>query len=320
MSSKPRCKMIRKDKFHLTLLVCAAILCLVANGSAVAEGDRQSNLDLAGNASGTAVTDEYLESAPGSGTAYDESGMAVTETQDDMAPLYVNGALDSECLVVDGTAWMSLGRFALLAGLTYDGVYIAGVKPEISDGGDYAVLNGRYFYLPDGLYDQGGELLWPLRVLADMFSCTVAWDETSGSIDLDVTRAAIAESGDTYYNEQDVYWLSRIIYAESGNQPLAGQIGVGNVVLNRVESPLFPDTVYAVIFDRTYGVQFSPVETGGIYCEPDEEAIIAAKLALGGYETVGDSLYFVNPSIGAVSWFASNFTFVARIGDHDFYA
>lgn len=311
--------MIRKDKFHLTLLVCAAVLCLVANGSVVAEDGGQLDLDLSGNASDTAVVQEYVEDTTNNGTAYNESDTQ-TERQDDLAPLYVNGVLDSECLVVEGTAWMSLGRFAYLAGLTYDGVYIAGVKPEVSDGEDYAVLNGRYFYLSDGLYEQGGELLWPLRVLADMFTCTVNWDDASGSIDLDVTRAAVAESGDTYYDEQDVYWLSRIIYAESGNQPLAGQIGVGNVVLNRVESPLFPDTVYAVIFDRTYGVQFSPVETGGIYCEPDEEAVIAAKLALGGYNTVGDSLYFVNPFIGADSWFASNFTYVVRIGDHDFYA
>ena len=45
-----------------------------------------------------------------------------------------------------------------------------------------------------------------------------------------------------------------------------------------------------------------------------------AKLALEGYNTAGESLYFVNPDIGAGSWFASNLTYVTSIGDHDFYA
>ena len=166
----------------------------------------------------------------------------------------------------------------------------------------------------------GGELLWPLTALAKMFDCTVTWDAASGSIDLDLTDVALLSDGETYYNQQDVYWLSRIIYAESGNQSLAGQIAVGNVVLNRVADERFPDSVYGVIFDQSYGVQFSPVETGGIYAEPDEEAVVAAKLALEGYNTAGESLYFVNPSIGAGSWFAANLTYVTSIGDHDFYA
>ena len=92
------------------------------------------------------------------------------------------------------------------------------------------------------------------------------------------------------------------------------------MVLNRVSDERFPDSVYGVIFDQSYGVQFSPVETGGIYAEPDEEAVVAAKLALEGYNTAGESLYFVNPSIGAGSWFAANLTYVTSIGDHDFYA
>ena len=311
--------MIRKDKFHITLLLCAAMLCLAANGSVIAEDGAQANQVLTGTAS-PAEDVQGTSSVPSSQDLDDNSDMDRTGESDDTVPLYIDGVLDSDCLVIDGTALMSLGRFATLTGLSFDGSAIGGVTPRLSAGVDYAVVNGRYFYLPDGLYEQGGELLWPLTVLAKMFGCTAVWDAVTGSIDLDTTRLGLLASGDEFYNEQDVYWLSRIIFAESGNQPLAGQIAVGNVVLNRAADPRFPDSVFGVIFDQTYGVQFSPVETGGIYAEPDEEAVVAAKLALDGYNTGGNSLYFVNPDIGVSSWFNQTRTYVTSIGDHDFYA
>ena len=97
-------------------------------------------------------------------------------------------------------------------------------------------------------------------------------------------------------------------------------MGVGNVVINRVNDPSCPDTVHDVIFDTRYGIQFSPVETGGIYAEPNEQSVIAAKLCLEGYNVAGDSLYFVNPETGSTAWFRETKTFVVTLGDHDFYA
>ena len=318
-SYKLRCDMFRKSKIHMTLLLCALILCLAANGSVTADDDELLRQSLAGSASVTTEPPEYEIDALSQEKDNTVEVTAAAEP-DNTVPLYINGLLDGSCLVVDGTARMTLARFALLAGLSYDGNGIAGVVPELSADGDYAVVNGRYFYLPDGLYELGGELYWPLTVLAKMFNCTVDWDAASGSINLDVTNVSLLTEGALYYNAQDVYWLSRIIYAESGNQSLAGQIAVGNVVLNRVSDPRFPDSVYAVIFDQTYGVQFSPVETGSIYAEPDNEAVVAAKLALEGYNTGGNALYFVNPSIGATGWFNQTRTYVTTIGDHVFYA
>ena len=66
-------------------------------------------------------------------------------------------------------------------------------------------------------------------------------------------------------------WLSRILYAEANTEPLAGKIAVGNVIMNRVKSPEFPDTIYSVIFDRKYGVQFTPVANGSVYNNANEE-------------------------------------------------
>lgn len=66
---------------------------------------------------------------------------------------------------------------------------------------------------------------------------------------------AAVTSPDAPYNAVDYYWLSRIISAESQGEPLEGQIAVGNVVLNRVESDQFPDTIAGVVFDQKYAVQ-----------------------------------------------------------------
>jgi N-acetylmuramoyl-L-alanine amidase len=100
-----------------------------------------------------------------------------------------------------------------------------------------------------------------------------------------------------------------------------GQIAVGNVVLNRVADERFPNSVKEVVFDRRGGVaQFSPTADGRISLTPDEDAELAAKLAFEGYDPVGESLYFINPSACNASWFNSRLTYTATIGDHVFYA
>src|SRR5699024_12370625 len=73
----------------------------------------------------------------------------------------------------------------------------------------------------------------------------------------------------------DALPISRLIYAESGNQPLEGKIAVGNVVLNRVASPLFPNTVADVIYQPN---QFSPAGSGHLSRTPNAESVVAAKL------------------------------------------
>ena len=90
------------------------------------------------------------------------------------------------------------------------------------------------------------------------------------------------------------YLLSAIIYCEAGNQSYDGKVAVGNVVLNRVESEKFPDTITEVIFQNG---QFSPTENGALKKaleaeEIQEESVEAARDALNGYNVVGDCLYF----------------------------
>ena len=124
---------------------------------------------------------------------------------------------------------------------------------------------------------------------------------------------------DSAYDYEDLYWLSRVISAEAKGESFTGQIGVGTVVLNRVRSKEFPNTVKGVVFDRKYGTQFTPVANGTIYDAPTASAVVAAKMCLDGYTLSNSVLYFVNPRIASSSWIQNNRKYAFRIGNHDFY-
>ncbi len=191
-----------------------------------------------------------------------------------------------------------------------------GLQMEIRPGLKYLIANGRYLYLPDGVRTSNENLMVPVRTLAAALGADVAWDPIGNHVVLTAATGPIT-SGDIAYQEDVVYWLSHIINAESGNQPLEGKIAVGNVVLNRVANPRFPGTVYEVIFQRG---QFTPVSNGSINLTPNAESVIAAKLCLDGANTAGNALYFINPRYSPNSWASRNRPYVATIGAHAFYA
>ena len=125
--------------------------------------------------------------------------------------------------------------------------------------------------------------------------------------------------GSRFYDQTDLYWLSRIISAEAKGEPFAGKIAVGNVVINRMRSKSYPDSIYGVIFDRKHGTQFSPVSYGTIYNTPTAESVLAAKICLEGYTLSDEILFFVNPRYATSSWISKSRPFVFRIGGHWFY-
>ena len=193
-----------------------------------------------------------------------------------------------------------------------------GLHMIVKQGAKYIVANGRYFYAPSGIRNVGGSLYVPIRPLAKAYSLEVTWSDATRSVALKSTGKKLV-SGDSFYAEDEVYWLSRIIHAESGAEPFDGKIAVGNVVLNRVESKQYPNTIYGVIFDRRYGTQFSPVSYGTIYNTPSAESIIAAKICLEGYTLSEDILFFMNPRLATTNWIAQNRPYAFTIGRHDFY-
>ena len=159
-------------------------------------------------------------------------------------------------------------------------------------------------------------ILVPVRTLCQALGAAAVWDSATGTVNITAVSGPIV-SGDSYYDAEDLDLLSRLIYAESGNQPLEGKIAVGNVVLNRVASPLFPNTVADVIYQPN---QFSPAGSGHLSRTPNAESVVAAKLCLEGANTAGNALYFVNPVTSPGSWASRNRPYVATIGAHAFYA
>ncbi|MPM53851.1 hypothetical protein SDC9_100621 [bioreactor metagenome] len=193
----------------------------------------------------------------------------------------------------------------------------SGFTLTVSPNEYWLICNGHYLYIPGGVKVINGLIMVPVRVLAKALGATVTWDASSG---VTVTSGSSPLSAsEPVYDSASVYWLSRIIEAESVGEPLKGKIAVGTVVLNRVASSEFPDTIYDVIFDSSYGGQFEPVKNGTINWDPTEESTIAAKLCLEGARVASESLYFFNPSKSDSTWFADNCTYVATIGSHIFY-
>ena len=193
-----------------------------------------------------------------------------------------------------------------------------GLELTVTDGSGYMTVNERCLYFEKGIYNVNGTLLVPVRALARVFCLGVEWDEERWTVLLDGGERGLFPSGGEYYSSDDLYWLSRVIFAEANTQPLSGMIGVGNVVLNRMgdESGCFGRTIFDVIFQPG---QFDVVRNGTIYNAPSEDAVVAAKLCLEGYNTVGDSKWFVNPRIGISSWMWCNKTLQCSIADHTFF-
>lgn len=180
-------------------------------------------------------------------------------------------------------------------------------------GQTYLVANGRYLSVSGGVQLKNNTVLVPLNTLLKAMDATGKW-RADGSLDITTGSGGIL-SGDKFYDETDLYWLSRIINAESGNQPLLGKIAVGNVVLNRVEDARFPNTVYGVIYQKN---QFSPAASGTVRRAPNAESVVAAKLCMDGAVALESVLYFNR--VGLKCWAAKNRPFVQTIAGHSFYA
>ena len=244
--------------------------------------------------------------------------------------LYKDGRqiLKGQVVDIGGTVYVPVQRFADLFG-SFKTVYTEATEQVVITGtnlsitvkvGDpYITVNERIFYTGKKVISLGGWIFVPLTSMSKAVNAKVTIRQgyydafiTSG----DPTKVQWASD---YYNSTDLYWLSRIISAEAKGEPFAGQIAVGNVVLNRVRSKQFPNTVKGVIFDTKYGTQFSPVASGTIYNTPTASAVRAAKICLEGYSLSTKMIYFYNPSIATSSWIGRTRPYIMTIGNHKFY-
>lgn len=115
-------------------------------------------------------------------------------------------------------------------------------------------------------------------------------------------------------SSNDLYLLAKCIHAEARGEPYVGQVAIGAVILNRVKSSKFPNTVYGVIYQPW---AFTAVNDGQINLEPNQSAYNAARDALNGWDPTYGAIYYYNPATATSSWIWSR-KIVVKIGKHNF--
>ena len=123
-----------------------------------------------------------------------------------------------------------------------------------------------------------------------------------------------SSSGLNGYSSAEVYLLARTIYAEGRGEPYTGQVAIGAVVLNRVRSRQFPNTISGVVYQKH---AFTAVSDGQINLTPNETAMRAAKDAINGWDPTGGAIYYYNPAVATSAWIFDRQT-VTVIGKHVF--
>jgi len=237
-------------------------------------------------------------------------------------------ALSSDVRMINGAPYVSLRSFINeLTDMTVTyrsaaktlNVRGTGFEMDVIDGGNVIYANGRtLFSMTPSVIMTNGSMYAPLANIAKALGLSYSYSN-SGAVTLSGAVKPIKHASN-YYAEDAVYWLSRIISAESRGESLLGQIAVGSVVMNRVKSPSYPNTIWGVIFDKKYGVQFSPILDGSIYKAPVSSAVVAAKICLEGFNVNTNALFFLYPKASTSSWIPNNRPYLFSIGKHDFYS
>lgn len=126
--------------------------------------------------------------------------------------------------------------------------------------------------------------------------------------------SSTSSSATSSYSDSDVNLLARLIYGEARGESYVGQVAVGAVVMNRIKSSSFPNTMAGVIYQ---GYAFTAVADGQINLTPNETAKKAAKDAMNGWDPTYGAIYYYNPKTATSQWIFSRQTTVT-IGNHVF--
>ena len=235
-------------------------------------------------------------------------------------PLYLGGDQVGTCTMVNGEPYVGVkafcGALGLMGQIQDNGMAVSlavdGAVLLAQVGQDYFTCNDRYLYLENGPQIVDGAVALPVEDLVKCLGLTAYWDRAAWTLTVNGTVVTPMPSGENYYDESDVYWLSRLIFATVGEQPLRTQVAVGSMCVNRMRSDAFPgqNNIYDVIFAKN---QFEVVANGMIYVEPDATSTLAAKLALEGCDLVRGAAYMSAGDLGA------GYECVAQVDGLNFY-
>ena len=138
-----------------------------------------------------------------------------------------------------------------------------------------------------------------------------SWTERSLKITLNSSSSSSSSSS---VSSSNLDLLARCVYAEARGEPYTGQVAIAAVVLNRVESPSFPNTISGVIYQKG---AFTCVSDGQINLTPNQTAYNAARDALNGWDPTNGCLYYYNPATATSKWIWS-LKVQITIGRHSF--
>ena len=174
------------------------------------------------------------------------------------------------------------------------------------------VLKNQGFYggIVDGVFGSGTEKA--LKGFQKEYGLTPdgkAGPATLKAMGLSQSTTQNSDSGDTNL-------LARLISAEARGEPYSGQVAVGAVVLNRVKSPIFPNTIAGVIYQNG---AFTCITDGQFNEEVSESAYRAARDAMNGVDPCGGAIYYFNPATASSKWIWSR-PLIVVIGKHRFCA
>lgn len=116
------------------------------------------------------------------------------------------------------------------------------------------------------------------------------------------------------YSERDLQLMANAVYGEARGEPYEGQVAVAAVILNRLESPDFPNTISEIIFQPG---AFTAVDDGQIWLTPNERAKQAVLDAMSGWDPSENALYYFNPNTATSKWIWTR-PQIKQIGDHIF--
>lgn len=126
--------------------------------------------------------------------------------------------------------------------------------------------------------------------------------------------ASTGASGNNRSDKGDLYLLARVVYGEGRGEPYKGKVAIAAVVLNRVVSSEFPNTIPKVVYQPG---AFSIVDDGQINLAPDQDALNAARDAMNGWDPSGGALFYYNPKKTSNRYILSR-PVITIIGDHVF--
>ena len=248
--------------------------------------------------------------------------------------------LEEEAFVLAGARvqWWSSGRWGLRGGYNLADKYpSAGLLYRIREGLwliPYAGLGVRDLFAVSGIsFKYRMEVIAGLELRLDRFLPGFSTALEIGLLPAALTATVTGEERSSFrpylgvslqYNfgpgtyGNDLDWLARLITPEAAGEPYEGQVAVGAVVMNRVKSREFPNTIREVIYQKG---QFSSLPKLP-RTVPTESAIRAAREALAGRDPSKGALYFYNPNLSSLEglrFFASSgLEVTVRIGNHIF--